>query len=217
MAGYARALGGLLLDLVYPPQCSLCREYGPAICDACLEGVVPTPPSLAPPPLQAVAEVGAHTGSLREAILHYKYRRDLSLLRPLGGLLANTLMLAEKPWELDALVPVPLHWRRKWWRSFDQALLLAREVSRQASVPVLAALTRTRNTRSQARLDSRERATNVEGAFTLKPGVSVRGLRLALVDDVRTTGATLVEAAGPRLDAGAAAVYGLTLSHEPSD
>ena len=212
----ARAIGGLLLDLVYPPRCAVCGEAGPAFCPACRDTIVAAERAGVPPPLAEASQVGEHSGALREAILRLKYERDLSLLAPLAELLVDEIA-AQPDWRLDALVPVPLHWRRRWRRSFDQAELLARDVSRRTGLPVVRALRRARYTRAQVGLDRRERAENLRAAFALEAGAFVGGMRVALIDDVRTTGATLVAAAGPLHQAGAAAIYALTLTTEGGD
>ena len=96
--------------------------------------------------------------------------------------------------DADALVPVPLHWRRQWARRFNQSASLAREISAASGVPVIDdALKRVRATRQQVGLTQAERETNVQGAFGLTPEgkAIVRGKRLILVDDVLTSGATV--------------------------
>jgi ComF family protein len=111
--------------------------------------------------------------------------------------------------EADALVPVPLHWRRLWARRFNQSAVLAATVSRQTGVPVAAdALKRVRPTAQQVGLSRTERAANVQGAFRV-PGdgkAAVAGRRLVLIDDVLTSGATVDGCARALLRAGAANV-----------
>ena len=151
-------------------------------------------------------------GTARAAILQAKHGRRLSLLRHLADLLA-----AEAPRQLpmagwEGLVPVPLHWRRRWERGFNQAEVLARAVGRRHGLPVLRrALVRVRPTPLQQG-DVEARRRNVREAFAVRaPGV-VRDRRLLLVDDVFTTGATCNACARVLLDAGAAEVGVLTLA-----
>ena len=108
----------------------------------------------------------------------------------------------------DALTPVPLHRRRLRARGANQAEILSRLVGKRTGLPVLNALTRTRFTREQSRLAGPARQRNVRGAFSA--GANVSGLRLLLVDDVRTTGATARACAEALLAAGAAEVSVLT-------
>jgi ComF family protein len=108
--------------------------------------------------------------------------------------------------DADAVVPVPLHWRRRWTRGFNQAADLAEGLG----LPVLHALRRRRRTSSQTDLPADERHANVQDAFTLRRGITVADLCLVVVDDVRTTGATLEACARTLLEAGAGEVRALT-------
>jgi ComF family protein len=151
-------------------------------------------------------------GIARQAILLCKHGGRLGLLRHLANLLAQEApaLLAMQEW--DALVPVPLHWVRRWRRGFNQAERLARTVGRRHDLPVLTrVLVRLRPTPpQQGNVEARRR--NVRDAFGVpKPG-RVAGRRLLLVDDVFTTGATANACAAVLLKAGAAAVGVLTLA-----
>ena len=108
--------------------------------------------------------------------------------------------------EADALLPVPLHWRRLWSRRFNQSAALAGSISKAAGVPVLHdTLKRVRATPQQVGLSKTERADNVQGAFKVPPGqkAEVAGRRLVLIDDVLTSGATVDTCARALLRAGA--------------
>jgi len=115
--------------------------------------------------------------------------------------------------DVDAIVPVPLHPRRRRERGYDQALLLAAAFARSVNLPLIAdALKRTRYTSQQARLTVSRRRENVRGAFAANAKRNLCGLRLLLVDDVMTTGATAGECAKVLKKAGAAKVSVLTLA-----
>lgn len=151
-------------------------------------------------------------GIARAAILLAKHGGRLSLLRHLAGVLAEDaprrLCLAD--W--DGLVPVPLHWTRRWQRGFNQAEVLARAVGRRHGIPVLRrALVRMRATPPQQG-DVTARRRNVGDAFVVASPARVAGRRLLLVDDVFTTGATADACARVLLRAGAADVGVLTLA-----
>jgi len=106
----------------------------------------------------------------------------------------------------DIVVPVPLHRRRRRSRGFNQAADLAR----QLGLPVVPALRRTRATPSQTDLPAARRHANVRNAFTLSRRCDVRGLRVVVVDDVSTTGATIEACARVLKEAGAEEVSALT-------
>ena len=111
--------------------------------------------------------------------------------------------------EADALVPVPLHWRRNWARRFNQSGILAAAVSSQTGVPIAAsALKRVKATVQQVGLSRTERAANIQGAFSVPPEnkAAIVRKRLVLVDDVLTSGATAEGCARALLRAGAANV-----------
>jgi len=111
--------------------------------------------------------------------------------------------------EADALVPVPLHWRRLWGRRFNQSATLANTISGATGVPVLhGALKRVRPTPQQVGLSKTQRADNVQGAFRVpdEHKAALAGRRLLLIDDVLTSGATVDTCARALLKAGAAHV-----------
>src|SRR5437773_674924 len=97
---------------------------------------------------------------------------------------------------VDLILPVPLHWPRLFARRYNQAALLAHAIHAAGGPPVAPDwLVRRRRTPSQGRLGAAGRARNVRGAFLLRPGHSVAGKRLVIVDDVLTSGATVEECA----------------------
>jgi len=151
---------------------------------------------------------GAYEGTLRELIHLYKYSGMKPLAKPLGDLLATALPREQA---FDAVVAVPLHWRRQWNRGFNQSELLARSIARRCGLPVLHPVRRRRATRVQAGLSNSRRRENVAGAFTAKAG-HAKGLRILLIDDVMTTGATASACAHALKRAGAKSVALLTLA-----
>ena len=143
--------------------------------------------------------------------LKYEDRHDLA--RPMARMMAGAGrdLIAQA----DCIVPVPLHRWRLWRRRFNQAALLARPLADGAGLPFLPnALIRRRATRSQVGLSRAGRAENLSGAFHVPPAEAYRiaGLRVLLVDDVRTTGATANAAARALLRGGAASVDLLTFA-----
>ncbi len=152
---------------------------------------------------------GQYEGGLRELIHLFKYGRMKPLTKPLSSYLAAALPMDR---QFDAVVPVPLHWRRAWSRGFNQSELLARAMARRSGIRVLNSLVRSRATAAQAGLTNTKRRQNVSNAFRMKRGRSVQGLRILLVDDVMTTGATGSACALALKRAGAKSVALLTLA-----
>jgi ComF family protein len=163
--------------------------------------------------MEPVAAVGPYEGVLREAIHGLKYGRRRALAVPLGELLARRLEEEFADWQPEFLTPVPIHWRRRWQRGFNQAELLAEELAQLYGVGVdTESLRRVRHTRSQVGLSSELRRRNLADAFRVCRPESVKGRRVLLVDDVCTTRTTLMECARALRAAGAQTVYGLVLS-----
>ena len=155
----------------------------------------------------AAYSFGSYEGLLREWIHLYKYGRVKTLAKPMVELLGAALPREER---LDAVVPVPLHWRKRWQRGFNQSELLARGIARKWGLPVLRALGRRRYTPAQAGLSNTARRKNVATAFAAKR--NVEGKRLLLIDDVLTTGSTAAACAAALRRAGAARVVLLTVA-----
>ncbi len=189
------------LDLLAPPRCAACDatlDAGAAgFCDACA-------PLLDPDPTGLGALI--YGGPVADAVRRFKYGPRPELARPLGARLAQAALAHAG--QVDAVVPVPLHPRRLAARGFNQASLLARPVARALGVPLSFALRRLRHTPSQASLEVTRRLDNVRGAFRARPA----GGRVLLIDDVRTTGATLAECASALAAAGAREVRPLVLA-----
>jgi ComF family protein len=156
--------------------------------------------------LQRALGIYPFEGVIREAIHVFKYNGERGLAAPLAALLAD-----HRPLEADALVAVPLHSERLRERGFNQAQLLAQELGRLWQIPLLTALSRVRATDHQVGQSASDRAVNVAGAFVWSSPTPPPG-RLLLIDDVLTTGATLIACAEVLCAAGAREVEGLALA-----
>lgn len=137
----------------------------------------------------------------------YKYGGREELGPVLGGWVAETVNAA--PWRdrIEAVVAVPTHWRHRLGRPLYAAEVLARVVAKRLGLPLAPVLKRVRAGPHQIGLDYGKRKENVRGAFSLRRGVIMKDARLLLVDDVKTTGATLKECAKILRHGGAAEVY----------
>jgi len=157
----------------------------------------------------AVYSYGSYEGTLRELVHLFKYGGVRPLAGTFGRLLAQAL---PRDAGFDVIVPMPLHWFKQWQRGFNQSYDLAREIGKKWNVPVRNVIRRKRATRSQAGLTHAKRRANVSGAFRIPRGRSLAGMRVLLVDDVVTTGATASACARVLKRAGAAHVALLALA-----
>jgi ComF family protein len=224
----ARTILDPLLAVVFPSRCPACGRgllhptQGP-LCLPCWEGLprhrgrlcrcgVPLPGTLEAcgrcrrglSPFGAGVSLGPYEAGLRTAIHELKYRGRRRVARRLAEALWGEGPARHVFDGIDALVPVPLHPRRQRERGFNQAELLARELSRHSGLPTAAGtLVRRLDTPSQAGLPAVARRRNVSGAFAVRRRGVVSGRRLLLVDDVVTTGATALACARALRAAGA--------------
>jgi ComF family protein len=226
-----RALLDGLLAAIVAPACAACERpletpARSAVCDECWTSIRRIEPpfcAICGEPLRSwrptdgrkcgrcsttkrwiscARAVGEYDGALREILHAFKYRGRRSI-----GPALSSLMKAHGRSVLagaTCVVPVPLHWRRRWSRGFNQA----EELANGLGLPIVHALRRRRHTRSQTDLPASRRHANVRRAF--QPRRPIRGACVVLVDDVSTTGATLEACAKVLLEAGAAEVRALT-------
>lgn len=157
-----------------------------------------------------------YEGKARELILEFKLGRRASLGYALGALLGDFLAESGLSRAVDLVAPVPLHWRRRLSRGFNQAALVANELAIRFGLRLAPRLlVRQRATQTQTALSGLRRGANVRGAFALRSRrrPPVLGQRVLLVDDVFTTGATASECARVLREAGAAEVLVATVAH----
>ncbi len=198
------------IDTVLPPRCSLCGVEGTFLCDTCLEGI----PDLALDTQETRARsLWSMEGPARNLVHQFKYRGLRALARPLGLEMAGLV----RKWDIDVdlVTHVPLHRSRLRRRGYDQARELAEVVGEEMHLPFVTALVRTGKRSSQVETGTRgQRMRNVQHAFHVPAGSELTGMRVLLVDDVTTTGATLTSASEALRGAGAERIFGVTVTRE---
>lgn len=223
MPAHWRSLLGRTMDWFFPGVCRVCEEAvtgGGSVCDVCAGAM----PPIVEPFCETCSEVFdgriegpfecpncrdqsfafefARSGMKRsstgmELVHQFKYGRRIELARDLAMLARRAFddprleVAVKQRWPL---VPVPLHWRRRGWRRFNQALEIASPLGRALDLPVIEVLRRTKATPTQTRLSRKERQKNLRGAFQLRREVGAWPGAI-LVDDVFTTGSTVHECA----------------------
>lgn len=199
------------LELLYPPRCAGCGRVDADWCATCqheLDSSLFDLHTSQLPPLKAIAATGIHEGKLQEAVHALKYAGAISVAAPLAERLLTALETLQ--WQVDVIMPVPLHKNRQDERGMNQAEKLAIFVAKALNIPYNAStLQRWRDTPPQVGLNRQQRQANVRDAFRASAPISGSVL---LIDDVFTTGATLQACAHAAREAGAILVYGLTVS-----
>lgn len=200
------------------PARTLCRSCGrphPARLDPTNDWTCP-PCGRRPPACAPNRHAAPYEGPVRDLILAYKFDRCPELHFPLTDLLVEAYHRHYAANPPDWVTHVPLSWRRRWRRGFDQAELLARRLARRVDRPHRRLLARRGGGPPQSLLPANRRAANVQGAFRSRRG-SLTGWDILLVDDVCTTGHTLAACAEALHRAGAARVRGLTVARAAPD
>ena len=242
-----------LLDFIFPKKCVGCGKFGQYFCKGCLAQIEFAEKPICPVCQRQSIEGRTHpgcvgkyrldglvvacrySGPVKRAIAKVKYKWVWDIEKIFVELLVKNLWRYDLP-ENVILVPVPLHFKRKNWRGFNQSEILAEAISLKFKVPYSTALFRNRETKTQVGLKREERQKNVKGAFSLRPVdkgkkrpfdfarqcsgqvaqgkimAEVRGKSIILVDDVFTSGSTMAECANVLKRAGAKSVWGMAVA-----
>ena len=229
-----------LLDLLFPPLCHVCKAFIPnagrlLICAGCINKIsfLVSPfcttcgkpfateagldhtcgACLAHAPFHICRSATLFAGPVQELIHRFKYGNRVHLCQPLGLVTAAALARFCREAAPDLIVPVPLHRKRLRQRGFNQSQLVGKVLEKQWRIPQeIGNLRRVRWTEPQTSLDARDRVGNVRGAFAVKDARRLEGKRVLLVDDVLTTGSTMRACAESLREAGATAIFAVTVA-----
>ena len=201
-----------ILNLLWKEQCAGCGTTSAlnncGFCPACTRNVV----EVENPAGTDVLHIFRYEGPVKEAICRFKYSGKKYYGRRFA-LVASDFIRENNIKDFDAVVPVPLHWKKEFKRGFNQSAIVASVLAgllKKKYLPGI--LLKRKNTSSQTELNVEERRKNVKGAFRARRANLIKGRKFLLVDDVYTSGATVREAKKTLLAAGAQKVIILTLA-----
>lgn len=216
------------LDIFIPPQCMGCGRLGATWCESCRGALLAPPVGLSCPScglprihrkcsacstgLQSlrVSAIASYNPPLSDALVRFKYRPDVAFADILASWLQQKLSMLG--WKPDVLVPVPLSKVRLQQRGYNQVELITSALARSTKIPhECSILIRDRDTRSQVGLDPRARFANLDRAFKAESG-ALQDHKVLLVDDLLTTGATILSCAEALVGAGASQVFALAIA-----
>ena len=198
------------LPLIESPFCARCGDpvegaitHG-YVCGVCVDRE---------PGFDAARSAVRFRGPIKDALHRFKYSAATHLSHDLATVMHACVRTQYGREHIDAVTAVPLHALKERVRTYNQARLLASELSRVMKVPLARnCLARVRDTGTQTNLSARDRAKNVRGAFEARHPSWIEGRSILLVDDVMTTGATVSEASRVLKEAGAAKVFVITVA-----
>ena len=231
------------LDLIFPKKCVGCKKQGSYLCDKCFSYLSFDAKTLClvcnKPSINSITHPGckgkytingcfsslSYNKTVQKLIFSFKYKPYLTDLKPIlcdlfyEGLIQNEefnreLQKSNPPAGGWVLVPVPLYSAKLKKRGYNQSEILANELGKRFNLPVQNLLKRVRNTKTQVGLKVEERKKNIKNAFSISSHQLVVSSQIILVDDVVTTGSTLLECANVLKRAGAKQVFGITLARD---
>lgn len=229
--------GALLLKILYPDCCPFCgstRVSYDGICPACRNMIVETGEPLCKRCGKPVTEDGQeychdcrkrkdaafeagrslwlHRRPVSDAVYRLKYQGCRCYARIFAWEMWRRFEWQISRWEIDVLVPVPIHKKRRMQRGYNQAELLARALSEFSGIPAeMGMVVRTKNTSAQKMISGRKRSENLQGAF-LASGAGGKYENALVIDDIYTTGSTIEAVAEQLLLCGVKKVYFMTIS-----
>jgi len=217
------------VDFIYPPTCAGCGKPGSLWCDECQEKTILISKPLCqkcgrplsipgickecqtnPPPYTMLRSYAEYGDPIRKALISLKYKNNLGL-----GLVFSPMLIQiikSMNWDFDCVIPVPISKGHQKERGYNQSTILARPISLAINKPlVLNSINRTKETQTQVKLSREERFENLESAFSKNPAKLI-SKKVLLVDDITTTGATLISCSKVLQEAGCSEIYCLTVA-----
>jgi ComF family protein len=231
MLDILKKIAGGVIGLVYPPVCLACgRLMDGFVCGDCVGNLELIKPPICLKcgkptaievddcrhcsgkrlPFKLLRSVGLHDGTLREVVHSLKYGSGSRAAKYLSALMVNSLN--ECGFDPDFVTYVPVHRKTISRRGYNQAYLLAKEVSAMIDKPLKDTLIKVRYTVEQNSLTLKERKSNLKDVFKVKYGLDIKGKAALLIDDVYTSGATINEVSKALRQAGINEIMALTVT-----
>ena len=209
-----------LLDIVFPPSCIGCAKHGASLCSRCISKISLTETSIN----KNICSVFNYKDPvIKQALWELKYNNNKVIARPLARALHDKILEEMQDLEIfhgftePLLVPIPLSRKRKKERGYNQSELLCKELSfidPMSFTLCIDVLYKPFDTKQQTKTRSRsERKNNLRGCFTVKYKEKIKGKNIILIDDIVTTGATLLEAKKVLRGSGAKKIIAFTVAH----
>lgn len=201
------SLAQSIITFLFPPQCFVCKRSNNIICDTCLHSISPPLDT----PHHFISSRYSYKNEKVKKIIHaikFFHRKDL--LIPLSQELAELLPQKKEGY---VLVPIPMPYLRSLFRGYNQSEILAKRLGTLSKIPIDCSLLKRKSSPSRqvTTHNKKERRDNQKGTFIATR--SAKGKEIILIDDVTTTGSTLLEARKVLLDAGASSITAITIAH----
>lgn len=200
----------VFLDIIYesfmPHVCLFCKkpmEQDSFVCNICEGELVYASKAQNLTYISKIYAAFTYSEFSRLPIFRLKYAGKTMLAKPLAKIISSEIEFIE----VDIIVPVPLHVNRLKERGYNQAALIACELSLLLNIPAYDIIMRIKDTEKQFNLQTNQKWSNVEGAFNLKVGVDIKDKTILIVDDILTTGATIFQCASLLVESGAKNIY----------
>lgn len=219
-----------ILDFLFPKKCLGCGNIGKYFCEDCLTKIKRAENQVCPGCYEVSFNGKTHEkcrkkteltglyfgflyeGMIKRAVRKIKYQQVFSIKMELMDLFMRNF--PREKFQEFVFIPIALHKRRLRERGFNQAEIIAKEICKRANYTFCGnVLKRVKNTKTQTELTRRERQKNIAGAFQIENAEEIRGKKIAVIDDVFTSGATLNECAKELKKSGAKEVWGVVVAH----
>ncbi|MFZ1721465.1 MAG: phosphoribosyltransferase family protein [Microgenomates group bacterium] len=203
----------VLLETIFPPQCCQCKTLGRLLCNDCYQRLEFIPNAFQPcaePPLDSISVACTYAGGAKALLKALKLKRVIGVAETLAWLLYETCAIPEA----DYIVAAPANPKNFVQRGFDPALEISRELSAHSGIPLAPLLYRINSAQEQKHLNRADRIKNLTNSLKCIRGPTKNSKKsVLLVDDVVTSGATMMECARVLKNAGFKRVFGLAVAH----